>query len=99
MPRVWRRNKTVASTLPYDLTLLCDWSVLRERRTSIRVPTLVLGGAKSPAGLQTAVQTVADAVPNARQRLLDGQSHMISAKALAPVLQQFFRSPDGGNAR
>jgi pimeloyl-ACP methyl ester carboxylesterase len=99
MPRAWRRNKTVASTLPYDLTLLSDWSVLRERRASIRVPTLVLGGAKSPAGLQAAVQTVAAAIPNARQRLLAGQSHMISAKVLAPVLQQFFRSPDGKDAR
>jgi pimeloyl-ACP methyl ester carboxylesterase len=99
MPRAWRRNKTVANTLLYDLTLVSDWSVLRERRASITVPTLVLGGAQSPAGLQTAVQTVADAIPNARQLLLAGQSHMVSAKALVPVLQQFFCSPHGGDGR
>ena len=99
MPRAWRRNQTVANTLPYDVTLISDWSVLRERRASIRVPTLVLGGDRSPAGLQTAVQTVTAAIPNARQRVLAGQNHMISAKTVAPVLQQFFRSPDGGDAR
>ena len=46
------KNQSVAHTLPYDLTLLGDWSVLRERSAAVSVPTLVLGGEKSPAFLR-----------------------------------------------
>jgi pimeloyl-ACP methyl ester carboxylesterase len=95
MPRAWRNNKSVANTLPYDLTILSDWSVLNERRSTIHVPTLVLGGEKSPADLRAAVDTVAKAVPNARREFLRGQSHNISADVLAPVLIEFFGTTHG----
>ncbi len=38
MRHAWRKNKSVAHTLPYDLTLLEDWSVLRDRSTSATIP-------------------------------------------------------------
>ena len=67
MRSAWKKNQSVAHTLRYDLTLLEDWSVLRERSTSVTVPTLVIGGEKSPAPLKDAVATVAGALPNARR--------------------------------
>ena len=47
MPSAWKRNKLVVHTTPYDLTILQERSVLNERRTSISVPALVIGGEKT----------------------------------------------------
>jgi pimeloyl-ACP methyl ester carboxylesterase len=98
MRSAWKKNKSVAHTLPYDLTLLEDRSVLRERSTSITVPTLVVGGEKSPASLKDAVATVAGALPNARRMYLPGQDHYVSAPVVAPVITEFFSNPTRASA-
>jgi pimeloyl-ACP methyl ester carboxylesterase len=90
MPNAWKRNKLVVNTLPYDLTILDDRSVLNERSSSISVPTLVIGGEKSPKVLRDAVTAVANALPNGQSRFLSGQDHNISSRALAPVLFEYF---------
>jgi pimeloyl-ACP methyl ester carboxylesterase len=90
MPNAWQRNKLVVHTLPYDLTILDDRSVLNERSSSISVPTLVIGGEKSPKVLRDAVTAVANALPNGQSRFLSGQDHNISSRALAPVLFEYF---------
>ena len=92
MPRTWSRNKSVASTLPYDLAILNDHSLLGERAKKIGIPALIIGGAKSPAYLQEALERIARALPSARTLLLPGQGHDVSAarKALTPVLASFF---------
>ena len=90
MPNAWKRNKLVVHTTPYDLTILGDRSVLNERRFSISVPALVIGGEKSPKELRDAVAAVANALPNAHSRFLPGQDHNISGAALVPVLFEFF---------
>ena len=90
MPNAWKRNKLVVHTLPYDLTILDDRSVLNERSSLISVPTLVIGGEKSPKVLRDAVTAVAKALPNGQSRFLSGQDHNISSRALAPVLFEYF---------
>ena len=90
MPNAWRRNKLVVHTVPYDLTLLGDRSVLNKRSSSISVPTLVIGGEKSPRELRDAVATVANALPNAHSRFLPGQDHNLSSRVLTPVLFEYF---------
>jgi pimeloyl-ACP methyl ester carboxylesterase len=90
MRHAWRRNKLVVHTTPYDLMILSDRSVLTERRSSISVATLVIGGEKSPKELRDAVVAVANALPNGRVRLLAGQDHNVSTRALAPVLFEYF---------
>lgn len=90
----WRRLKAVAHTLPYDAALLGDngsGAPLRaEQWASVKVPTLVIAGGKSPPWTRTAMTALADALPNARHHLLEGQMHLVKAKALAPVLAEFF---------
>ena len=98
MRSAWRKNLSVAHTLPYDLTLLEDWSVLRDRSRSVTIPTLVIGGEKSPASLKNAVTTVAGALPNARRVYLRGQDHNVSAPAVAPVIIEFFSTPPRASA-
>ena len=90
MPNAWQRNKLVVHTLPYDLTILDDRSVLNARSSSISVPTLVIGGEKSPKELRDAVVAVANALPNGSSRFLSGQDHNISCRALAPLLLEYF---------
>ena len=92
MRSAWKKNQSVAPTLVYDLTLLEDWSVLRERSTAVTIPTLVVGGEKSPAPLKDAVAKVARALPNARSVYLNGQDHNFSASAVAPVVVEFFNT-------
>jgi pimeloyl-ACP methyl ester carboxylesterase len=92
MRRAWKANESVAPTLPYDLTILDDRSVLNERSPAITMPTLVLGGAKSPASLREAVTAAAKALPDGRSRLLEGQTHNLQARAVAPVVASFFAS-------
>jgi pimeloyl-ACP methyl ester carboxylesterase len=88
----WKNCKSVANTLPYDLTIISDRSVLNERKAAVQVPTLVIGGEKSPKELRDAVSTVANALPNAHSRFLPGQNHNVSGKALAPALTDFFQA-------
>ena len=90
MPGAWKRNKLVVHTTPYDLTILGDRSVLHERSSSIQVPTLVIGGEKSPQGLHDAVTAVANALPNGKSRFLPGQDHNISGPVLVPILFEYF---------
>ena len=72
------------------MTIVADRSVLNERRSSISVPALVIGGEKSPKALRDAVVAVANALPNAHSRFLPGQDHNISGPALVPILFEFF---------
>ena len=87
---VWSKLKAVAHTLPHDAAIMGDFSFPAREAASLKVPTLVIGGAKSPASLVHAVQTAAGAIPGAQQRTLEGQTHNVAPKVLAPVLAEFF---------
>ncbi len=80
----------MAHTLVYDASILGDMSVLAEQLGSITVPTLVISGGDSPAFLRHAAQALADALPDAQHRTLEGQTHDIVPTVVAPVLEQFF---------
>ena len=87
---IWPKLKAVAHTLPYDAAVLGDFSLPKERAASVAVPTLAIGGEKSPVELRSAVSAVAETVPHAKLRMLKGQTHNVSVKVLAPVLIDFF---------
>jgi pimeloyl-ACP methyl ester carboxylesterase len=87
---IWSKLKAVAHTLPYDAAILRDYSVPKKIAASITAPTIVIGGEKSQVELRDAVRGLAAAIPGARQIMLKGQTHNVSAKVLAPVLVEFF---------
>jgi pimeloyl-ACP methyl ester carboxylesterase len=87
---VWRKNENVANTLPYDIALMGDYTIPENITASIDVPTLVIGGEKSPQKLRNAVEALAKSIPDSQIILLKGQSHNVSMKVLAPVLIDFF---------
>ena len=57
---------------------------------SVRVPTLVIDGEQSPEVMRRAAQSLAEALPDARYRTLQGQGHDIVPAVVAPVLAEFF---------
>jgi pimeloyl-ACP methyl ester carboxylesterase len=99
IPGVWSNLTAVAHTLPYDLAMLGDYGAdkpvpadVAEALAAVRVPTLVGVGAKSPGWMQHTVDVVARGVPGARREVLAGQNHVVSEKAIGPVLVEFFSS-------
>jgi pimeloyl-ACP methyl ester carboxylesterase len=87
---VWQLFEAVAPTLAYDAAAMGDSSVPAEQAAAVKVPVLALAGGASPAWMQQAARTIADAAPNGRFGLLEGQTHEVAAEALAPVLIEFF---------
>ena len=90
---IWRNLEAVAHTLPYDYAVM-DGTVHGkplepEPWASIAMPTLVVDGGKSPASLRRAADALAERLPDARRRTLEGQSHNVSMKMLAPVIEEF----------
>jgi pimeloyl-ACP methyl ester carboxylesterase len=92
----WSKTKAIAPTLPYDIAALGDTGsgkpLPAERWASVTMPTLVMAGGKSPAWLRNAMDALADVLPNAQHRTLEGQTHQVKAKTLAPVLTEFFHA-------
>jgi pimeloyl-ACP methyl ester carboxylesterase len=87
---MWPDMETVAPTLAYDDAVMGDGGrIPRDRLARIGVPVLAVAGGASPAWLREAAQAVADAVPDAAYRCLEGQNHMVDPEALAPVLAEF----------
>ncbi|HEX2771693.1 MAG TPA: alpha/beta hydrolase [Micromonosporaceae bacterium] len=87
----WPVFEAVAPTLAYDYAVLGDGTVPRERAARIGVPTVVAAGGASPDFLQTPARALADAIPGATYRTLDGQTHEVAPHAISAVLQEFFR--------
>jgi pimeloyl-ACP methyl ester carboxylesterase len=84
----WKRNESVAQTLPYDLELMGDWGV-PPAVTEVTVPTMVMSGEKAPRKLRVAADALAAAIPDAQRAVLPGQSHNVKATALAPAIEAF----------
>lgn len=90
----WGKLKRVAHTVPYDAMVLGDTGrgepLPAGRWSGATMPTLVAVGGKSPAWMRNGMKALADNLPDTRHRVLEGQTHIVKAKALAPVLTEFF---------
>jgi pimeloyl-ACP methyl ester carboxylesterase len=87
---LWQKNETVAHTLAYDVAIMGNYSNPLAITRNIKIPTIVIGGEKSPAKLKNAVTEIAKSIPDSRLSLLKGQSHNVNTKVFAPVLIDFF---------
>jgi pimeloyl-ACP methyl ester carboxylesterase len=97
---MWSGMEAIAPTLPYDAACMGDGHPPTDRLAKITRPTLVAtGGASADASLggggdffDRAADAIAASIPNAERQTVEGQTHMVDPKALAPVLERFFRS-------
>lgn len=92
---MWSVMEAVAPTLPYDAAALGpDRRVPVERAKAIAVPTLVMHGSASDElmpFMRASADALAAAIPNAEHKVLEGQSHDVDAKVLAPVVAAFLK--------
>jgi pimeloyl-ACP methyl ester carboxylesterase len=92
---VWSKLKAAAHTLPYDGAIVREHQKGRPlpagRWASVTIPTLVMEGGKSPQWIRHANRSLANILPNATFRTLEGQTHMVKARAHVPVLMEFFK--------
>lgn len=93
----WPSVVALAHTLPYDAEVMGDHMAGRplpsEWRARVTIPTLVIDGAESPASMRNAVAAVADLLPNAERRTLQGQGHGAPPEVIGPILAAFILAP------
>jgi pimeloyl-ACP methyl ester carboxylesterase len=95
---VWPGLEALAPTLAYDAACMGDGRPPTTRLARITRPVLVLTGGASAdsfvAGggdfFARAADAIAASIPNAERQTVEGQTHMVDPKALAPVLERFF---------
>ncbi|MBF6172334.1 alpha/beta fold hydrolase [Nocardia blacklockiae] len=81
----WKTMKALAPTLMYDIAMTENLPPL-DRLRGIKLPVQVTVGQRSPSSLLAVARAVAEAIPGAEYQVLDGQDHMVSPKALLPIL-------------
>lgn len=91
---MWPALERLAHTLAYDGRVMGDTTRGRplptERWSTVTIPVLVLDGGASPEWQRTATRSLAQVLPNAEHRTLEGQTHRADPEVLAPVLSAFF---------
>lgn len=91
---LWPRLKAIAPTLPYDSLITVEHqqgrSLSPDTWPAATIPTLVLCGGASDAWMRNGMQALADTLPDATLRTLDGQTHNLRPKVVAPHLVRFF---------
>jgi pimeloyl-ACP methyl ester carboxylesterase len=91
---MWPVMEAAAHTLAYDNRvmdgLMTGDRTPLERWATLPMPILALDGGASPAWARSAVRVLAETIPGAEYRTLDGQNHGVEAAVLAPVLDAFF---------
>ena len=86
----WAAQEALAHTLEYDATIMGDYSLPSEHIAAVQTPTVVLDGGSSFGFLNATANAVAELMPHAQRQTLEGQTHNVDAKVLAPVLTTFF---------
>src|SRR5258708_2879180 len=83
---LWPMWEAGAPTLAYDAAIMGeDASVPTEKAARVAVPTLVMDGSASFPFMHVTATALANAIPNAEHRTLEGQTHEVEAGGLAPV--------------
>lgn len=90
---VMKKLAPVAPTLAYDTALVVPhWTNAPPAPgtwPNATMPVLDIGGGKSDPWMQNAQVALSKALPNATHRTLQGQNHMVSPQAIAPMIKEF----------
>jgi pimeloyl-ACP methyl ester carboxylesterase len=90
---MWPMWEAIAPTIAYDAAAVGgDASVPTERAANLSVPALIMDGSETYPFMHASAVALANAMPNAQHRTLEGQTHEVAAEAIAPVLVEFFKS-------
>lgn len=94
-PNMWGGMLAIAPTIPYDASFMSEFMkgkpLPADYWAKVTVPVLVADGGASDAWMHHAADALGLGLPRASRHTLEGQTHMVDAKVLAPVLIEFFR--------
>ena len=90
----WSELEALAPTLAYDSEVMGDigrgGTIPVDMASRVTVPALVLTGGADYPWMTDVGRRLADAMPNGRHRVLEGQEHSVHPEVLVPVLAEFF---------
>jgi pimeloyl-ACP methyl ester carboxylesterase len=88
---MWRGLVRLAPTLAYDSEVLGKGhSLPAARLLRVTTQTLVMHGGAGATSMRDAARAISEAVPKAKLLTLAGQTHGVSPRAIASVLEDFF---------
>jgi pimeloyl-ACP methyl ester carboxylesterase len=95
---IWPELEAIAHTRAYGAAVLGNGEPPIDRLARIAQPTVVITGTRidphmrelRPEVFDEAADTIAAAIPHADRERLIGQTHMVEATAIAPLLDAFF---------
>jgi pimeloyl-ACP methyl ester carboxylesterase len=88
----WSAQEALAHTLAYDATIMGDYALPTRQAASVKTPTLVIAGGSDFPWMRDTAKGLANIIPGAQTRFLEGQGHDVAPNVLAPVLVEFFAS-------
>jgi pimeloyl-ACP methyl ester carboxylesterase len=88
----WPAQEALAHTLAYDARIMGDYSLPTDSAASVKVPAIVIAGGADFPWMRETAEALAEALPDGRARILDGQGHDVAPTVLAPALAEFFSS-------
>jgi len=95
----WAELEAMAPTLAYDSEIMGDigrdGTIPVDKASRVTVPALVLTGGADYPWMINVGRRLADAIPNGRHRVLEGQEHAVPPEVLVPVLEDFFSDSTG----
>ena len=91
---MWPLWESIGHTLAYDhIAALGEAAAVpTDQAAKVAMPALVMDGGASFPFMHTTALALAEAMPRGQHRTLEGQTHEVSAEALAPVLIEFFKA-------
>ena len=94
---MWPALEAIAHTLAYDGVIMEGLMLGKPlpaervaRWSSFAEPTLIMDGGAGWPFMHTGADALAEVMPNARRRTLEGQTHDVNPEVLAPALKEFF---------
>jgi pimeloyl-ACP methyl ester carboxylesterase len=85
----WASMEANAQTLTYDYAIMDPAVEPADIAAAVAVPALVLSGGAGPDWMIEVCQQIANALPQGRLEVLEGQEHVVPPEILTPVLAEF----------
>ena len=88
----WPGRVAAVHTVPRELAAEIGGAIELERLADVSVPVLLVGGGESPDYMKADTESIADAIPNARIVVLEGQDHVgdvLAPEAFADAVTPF----------
>ena len=91
---MWPLWESIGHTLAYDhiAALGEDAAIPTERAARVNLPALIMDGSESFPFMHSTALALANAMPKGKHRTVEGQTHEVSAEAVAPLLIEFFEA-------